>query len=238
VSELPAEGNLTPEQVSAWVNDSQNPYYPELSGKRPWNDRAEKAVAAAYARIPGGDKPVLSFDDRVAGNVPEATPDATAFRQRVDPAMAELPMDAVRAEGARLFSGAGGSALLDVLDNATIHSLSDDGLAEAHVRMGVFLADMEELRRKAPPSGEGPTGADFEASLDAELRKTGVDRQRLVEIEQQLFADRRYADYRENPAYQHALAYIGKFPPSVRAQALVRYARELMSHQQRQQSVS
>src|SRR6266581_7729248 len=113
------------------ATDAAHPHHEGF--KRGWTT-ANDYVESVYKRIAGGDAKVAvgtdvngigTGDVVVANDAGDKGADA-AFRASVDSAIKErgVPLEAVHAESAKLFAGAVGGAVLDLLDERTLLGLA------------------------------------------------------------------------------------------------------------------
>lgn len=187
---------------------------------------------ALYKRVPDGDKEQIVIAPGSAGVPVEATRDddpaqlaqQQAFRASVDTRIVERGIDtaAVHAEGARLFGGAVGTEVLDLLDDRTLAPLAPEAKRDAHVAMASYLADLAALRSGgATADAEGIAPGDFQARYEAALRERGTNVQTLDQTIANLFMGR-------DDAYQHFVRHLDSFPPGARLATYVRSAEAVM----------
>ena len=225
------EGPLTPDAVRTEVQQVMtNPQHPHHEGYTKGWTTANRYVDSLYRRIPGGATKVQLDAPIGATPTPEASDAAAAdLQSAVSTALTErgirgIDKNGAKAEGERLFAGKDGQAVLDLLE-APLDGLAPQAEVQAHVVLASYLADLNRLRREPPPTPQDDTGTPeaFQASLDSELAKRGIDRRALAEVGAQLFTGREGAR-----AHRHFEKYLDALPAGARLAAYVRSAEALM----------
>jgi hypothetical protein len=238
----PPSPSLTREDVFAEMQRvSTDPTHPQHQGWKYQTDAFNAWANSLYGRLPGMAGGKIEFDKLVIGpngierirgvEVVDTTDDAAAQAARAElsnsvaQTMSARGIDSavVQAEGDRIFGGADGGALLDLLDDRTLSGLAPSAAPQAHVAMAQYLAELAQLRSSATSDdAEGVAPEAFQARYTAALRDRGIDVQTLNKEVEALFVGR--------PAeYRYFVAQLDKFPADQRLAAYVRSAEAVMA---------